>query len=180
MEDVNSATPFAEYVDSESIQGSPQDCITGLDHIAIAVVDLVEAIDWYTKKFGFKVLKQRKTFGDHTAMLSAVLVAGGAVIVLVQGTTAESQVSRFIEKFGPGVQHIAFNVVDMDMALRRVERAGGAAETPMIVDEGIRQSFLRRDGGSGVRVELIERRGGDFSDRSVEQLFRSFESNDIY
>jgi hypothetical protein len=34
--------------------------------------------------------------------------------------------------------------------------------------------------GSGVRVELIERRGGDLSDESVEELFRTFEAQDLY
>ena len=54
------------------------------------------------------------------------------------------------------------------------------AETPVIEDSGIRQVFLRREPGSGVRVELIERNGGDFSDQSVNQLFLAFEQGDLY
>jgi methylmalonyl-CoA/ethylmalonyl-CoA epimerase len=157
-----------------------EDCITGIDHLAIAVPDLAQAIDWYVQKLGFHLVEERETRGERTGMLSAVVTAGSAVVVLIQGTTADSQVSRFIEKFGPGVQHIAFGVRDMDAALSRLEARGGVCDTPLITDTGIRQAFLRRDPGSGVRVELIERTGGSFSDETVTKLFLAFEANDLY
>lgn len=113
-------------------------------------------------------------------MLSAVVISGGATIVLVQGTSPKSQVSKFIERFGPGVQHLALAVDDLDHAMERVVRTGGLADTPYITDEGIRQVFLRRDPGSGVRIELIERRGGNFTDSSIEELFLAFEKHDLY
>jgi methylmalonyl-CoA/ethylmalonyl-CoA epimerase len=155
-------------------------CVIGIDHIAIAVKNLEQGIAWYTKNLGFELVDQRATRGEYSGMVSAVLKMGNAVIVLIQGTDAKSQVSRFIDHFGPGVQHIALSVHDLDEAMRRLELASGAADTPMIADTGIRQVFLRRDPGSGVRVELIERRGGDFSDNSVGQLFRAFESRELY
>jgi methylmalonyl-CoA/ethylmalonyl-CoA epimerase len=155
------------------------DCVINIDHIAVAVTDLDKAIEWYTRCLGFSLLETRVTRGERTAMRSAVLSSGGALVVLVQGTTKDSQVSRFIEKFGAGVQHIAFSVQDLNVALDRVVQAGGAADTPLITDDGIRQVFLRRDAGSGVRIELIERHGGEFSDNTVEQLFRAFESRDL-
>lgn len=155
-------------------------CVVGIDHIAIAVPDLDEAVDWYVTKLGFELQQTRVTRGERTAMISAVLFAGAAVVVLVQGTEPASQVSRFIEKFGPGVQHFAFTVRDMDEAMQRVTAAGGMADTELIVSAGLKQVFLRRDAGSGVRIELIERGGGDFSDESVENLFRDFESRDLY
>jgi methylmalonyl-CoA/ethylmalonyl-CoA epimerase len=157
-----------------------EDQVTGIDHVAVAVTDLEDAINWYTGKLGFRLLERRATVGAHTSMISAVVVAGAAVVVLIQGTSPESQVSRFIENFGPGVQHIALSVRDIADSIGRVIAAGGAADSPMISDTGIRQYFLRRDTGSGVRIELIERRGGDFSDASVEQLFRAFESKNLF
>jgi methylmalonyl-CoA/ethylmalonyl-CoA epimerase len=163
--------------DSTGVLG---DCIAGIDHIAVAVTVIDDAIDWYTGKLGFRLVERRHTRGERTSMLSAVVVAGSAVVVLVQGTSPESQVSRFIEHFGPGVQHAAFLVRDMDEAVERVVGAGGVADTSVLSDVGIRQVFLRRDPGSGVRVELIERSGGDFSDASVERLFRAFEADDLY
>jgi hypothetical protein len=78
------------------------------------------------------------------------------------------------------VQHIAFGVRDMDEAMDRLAGSAGALDTPLIEDVGIRQAFLRRDPGSGVRVELIERTGGSFSDNTVRQLFLAFEASDLY
>ena len=163
-----------------SVTGALGDCIEGIDHIAVAVPDLEEAIDWYTTKLGFRIIERRMTRGERTEMISAVVVAGGAVVVLIQGSSPESQVSRFIEHFGPGVQHVAFLVRDMDEAMGRLGKAGGTSDTPVLCDTGIRQVFVRREAGSGVRVELIERRGGNFSDTSVERLFRVFEAHDLY
>jgi catechol 2,3-dioxygenase-like lactoylglutathione lyase family enzyme len=157
------------------------DCeVTGIDHIAIAVSDLPEAVRWYTSALGFKLLEKRTTRGERTGMISAVLVSGGVVVVLVQGTEPESQVSRFVDAFGAGVQHVAFRVRNLTTAVGRLRQANAAVDTPLIEDEGIRQAFLRRDPGSGVRVELIERKGGDFTDRSINKLFRAFESQDLY
>jgi len=160
--------------------GAINDLIIRMDHVAIAVSDLTEAVRWYTQSLGFRLLEKRETRGEHTGMISAVMVAGSVVLVLVQGTEPESQVSRFIEKFGPGVQHIAFEVIDLGQAVARLVEAGGALDTGIIQDRGIRQAFLRRDAGSGVRVELIERKGGDFTDQSVHRLFRAFEAGELY
>lgn len=154
--------------------------ILGLDHVAIAVEDLEQAIDWYASALGFELVERRRTAGEATSMISAVLKAGSAIVVLVQGVEPESQVSRFVQQFGAGVQHVAFAVVDLDAALASVEASGGRSETGVLSDEGIRQTFLRRDPGSGVRVELIERCGGEFSDSSVERLFRSMERDGLF
>jgi methylmalonyl-CoA/ethylmalonyl-CoA epimerase len=178
-EDMSVGVERRESMSDESID-PVRSLIVSVDHIAVAVADLETAIDWYRLNLGFRLVEKRTTQGRSTAMVSAVMMAGAAVVVLIQGTTPESQVSRFIEHFGAGVQHVAFAVDDMDRAMERLEKSGGKSDTPVLVDEGIRQVFLRRDPGSGVRVELIERRGGKFSDNSVERLFREFEGKELY
>ena len=156
------------------------DLVLEIDHVAIAVADLETAINWYSRGLGLSVVERRTTRGEHTGMTSAVLKAGRTIVVLIQGTEPDSQVSRFIEHFGPGVQHLAFAVRDLDAALAALAAEGGGPETPIIEDVGIRQAFLRRDPGSGVRIELIERNGGTFTDKSVEALFRAFERQGLY
>lgn len=158
----------------------PAGSVLAVDHLAIAVPDLEQAIKWYSRGLAFKVGQIRETRGKRTGMLSAVLTAGNVVIVLVQGTEKGSQTSRFVERFGPGVQHFALLVDDVGEALRRVSVSGGVADTRIIQGNGIRQVFLRRDAGCGARVELIERRGGDFSDQTVQELFQEFEDRDLY
>jgi methylmalonyl-CoA/ethylmalonyl-CoA epimerase len=176
--DGNSATDVPAEARHNANLKTLGDLVLNVDHIAIAVDDLPAAISWY-ESLGFSLLERRLTEGEHSAMISAVMKAGRAIVVLLQGTSPRSQVSRFIEHFGPGVQHIALEVVDLDLALARVHEVGGEVEARTL-DEGIRQVFLRRDPGSGVRVELIERRGGSFTDASVQQLFLAFEKGDLY
>ncbi len=162
----------AQATQHQQVNDVLQDAIVSLDHIAIAVERLEEAVDLVHPGAGFRSCsRKRSTRGERTGMVSAVLACGGVVIVLVQGTEPESQVSRFISELGAGVQHVAFGVRDLDEAVTRLNEAGGAIDTPIIRDAGIRQAFVRRDPGSGVRVELIERKGGDFTDESVSGSF---------
>lgn len=155
--------------------------VVRLDHIAIAVPDLSRAINWYTTQCGFRLLERRTTRGEHTGMISAVVAAGAAVIVLVQGTEPGSQVSRFVAARGSGVQHVALEVTGLDSLVgQQLAAAGVASDTSIIEGTGIRQVFLRRDDASGVRIELIERNGGEFSDDSVKRIFIELESKGLY
>ncbi len=149
-----------------------------LDHIAIAVEDLEEAIELYSGLLGLTVAERRETRGVSTGMISAVLTGAGIPIVLVQGLEPESQVTRFIRKHGAGVQHLAFNVEDLDEKVGRFLEAGVQPAFPSIDGDGIRQIFLCKL-ESGPRIELIERSGGTFNDSSIEKLFLSMEERNL-
>ncbi|HEY6324503.1 MAG TPA: VOC family protein [Thermoanaerobaculia bacterium] len=151
-----------------------------IDHIAIAVPDLETSIAFFTTVLGFELAERRKTEGRTTAMISAVLKAGPITFVLLQGTSPESQVSRFIEHYGPGVQHIAIAVTDLPAIAAELAQSGLEFDTTVIASPGLRQIFTHRDAGSGLMLELIERQGGDFSDQSVQQLFTQLEKKDAF
>ncbi len=148
---------------------------TGIDHVAIAVPDLEQSITFFTSVLGFALHERRKTEGERTAMISAVLKAGPLTFVLLQGSSPQSQVSQFIEHYGPGVQHIAIAVEDLPAVAEDLRGAGMEFDTTVIESPGLRQIFTHRDAGSGLMIELIERTGGDFSDQSVQQLFSQLE-----
>ncbi len=156
------------------------DLVLGIDHVAIAVEDIDASIAWYVSAVGFALLDRSEVSGDHSGMVYAIMKAGSATVVLVQGTAPESQVSKFLAAFGAGIHHIALAVTDLDAAIGRATAAGGSADTPVISDDGIRQAFLQRDPATGVRIELIERHGVPFSEKNVEQLFRALEEKDLY
>ncbi|MBI5005777.1 MAG: VOC family protein [Nitrosomonadales bacterium] len=165
---------------NNSLTAQLGDMVLGIDHVAIAVADIDAAIAHYSTALGFTLLECSRVSGDHSGMVYAVLKSGSATVVLVQGTSPESQVSKFIAAFGTGMHHIAFAVSDLEAALDKVHQAGGKADTPVISDDGIRQAFLQRDTASGVRIELIERSGAPFSEKNVEGLFRALEAKDLY
>jgi methylmalonyl-CoA epimerase len=151
-----------------------------VDHVAIAVRDLEESIRLYTEVLGLELKERRRTEGKHTAMVSAVLKAGPVTLVLLQGTSPESQVSRFIEHFGPGVQHLAIGVQNLPAMVEELKTAGMEFDTTVIQSPGLRQIFSKRDAGSGMMIEFIERMGGDFTDQSVQQLFDQLERKGAY
>lgn len=153
---------------------------TGIDHIAIAVKELEESIAFFTRVLGFDLVERRKTEGKTTAMISAVLKAGSITIVLLQGTSPESQVSKFIDHYGPGVQHVAIAVENLPELADGLKAQGLQFETTLINGPGLRQIFSHRDPGSGIMLELIERMGGNFSDQSVQQLFQQLEAKDSF
>jgi 4-hydroxyphenylpyruvate dioxygenase-like putative hemolysin len=154
--------------------------VTSIDHVAIAVQDLEESLKFYTQVLGFELKERRRTEGKQTAMISAVLKAGPVTVVLLQGTTQESQVSRFVEHFGPGVQHLALGVQNLPEMAAELEAAGMEFDTTVISSPGLRQIFSKRDAGSGQMFEFIERMGGDFSDQSVQQLFEQLEKKNAF
>jgi 4-hydroxyphenylpyruvate dioxygenase-like putative hemolysin len=164
---------------SEKLNDSKESTSAIIDHIAIAVTNLEAAIKWYCEGLGLSVLERRVTAGVSTGMTSAVLTGAGIPIVLIQGTEPESQVSRFVNTCGAGVQHIAFAVSSLESGLAKLDSMGTRPAFPIIEGDGIRQVFMESN-NHGARIELIERNGGSFNDQSVQQLFLEFESRDLY
>jgi len=151
-----------------------------VDHIAIAVNDLEQSVEFYGKVLGFQLHERRRTEGKTTAMVSAVMKAGPITVVLLQGSTPDSQVSKYVEHYGPGVQHIAVAVENLPEMAEELKGAGMEFDTNVISSPGLRQIFSARDPGSGMMYEFIERMGGDFSDESVKSLFEQLEKKDAF
>jgi methylmalonyl-CoA epimerase len=147
----------------------------GIDHLAIAVRDLESSLSWFTNVLGFSLKERRKTEGVSTGMISAVLEAGALTIVLLEGIGAQSQVSLFVERYGPGVQHVAIRMESIDDAVQELQAAGLQFDTSLIKGGGLKQIFSRRDEGSGLMVELIQRSSEGFADQNVSQLFEELE-----
>jgi methylmalonyl-CoA/ethylmalonyl-CoA epimerase len=152
----------------------------GIDHLAIAVRDLEVSLSWYTEVLGFTLRERRETKGKTSGMVSAVIDAGAISLVLLQGTNSESQVSMFIEEYGPGVQHVAVKVSDIEAAVTELKEAGMTFDTSIIGEGDLRQAFTRRDPQSGLMLEIIERKKEGFADNNVSELFRQLEENKTF
>jgi methylmalonyl-CoA epimerase len=152
-----------------------------IDHLAIAVANLEEAIEFYRDTLNLPLVERRETLGKNTGMRSAVMSAGNFQIVLIEGTSSESQVSRYIERYGPGVQHVAFEVENIESTRRSLAENGLEFSTNILVAPGLRQTFSKRDQVSGMMYELIERTGEEgFQDANTTRLFEELEQADAY
>jgi methylmalonyl-CoA/ethylmalonyl-CoA epimerase len=155
---------------------------TRIDHIAIAVKNIDEALFLYQDVFGFSLLKRREIVGVFSGMKSAELDAGGFSIVLVQGTSPESQVSRYIEEYGAGVQHVAIEVDDVEFLSETLKESGVEFATNIIRGEGLVQIFTQREGNSGMMFEFIQRKNQtkEFEAGNIQQLFEQLEENNAF
>lgn len=152
-----------------------------IDHLAIAVTDLESSIEFHQNVLGFTLAERRKTTGKKTAMSSAVMRCGPITFVLIQGKSSDSQVSKFIEHYGPGVQHIAIEVESLVNVFEELKKRGFEFDTDIICSPGLKQIFSKRNPVSGLMIEFIERTSdGDFTDNSVQNLFESLEEKDSF
>jgi methylmalonyl-CoA/ethylmalonyl-CoA epimerase len=152
-----------------------------IDHIALAVRDLEEAVHLFTNVLGFSLVRRRTIKGDRTGMISAELEHNHIKFVLCQGTEPASQVSRLIENFGPGIAHIALAVDDVEMTAEDLAEQGMFFDTNVIKGAGLRQVFSSRDHNSGMCFEFIERTGEEgFLQENVQELFSQLEKKGAF
>ena len=83
---------------------------------------------------------------------------GGSEIELIEPTTPDSSLSKFLDKRGEGMHHICLEVEDIDAALQEMQEKGAAVldKRPRIAAEG-RAIFLHPKGTNGVLLELLEK-----------------------
>lgn len=152
----------------------------GIDHVAIAVPDLDAAAKFYTEALGMEAEPEKLTEGRSRGMRSRVIRAGDVKIVLVQGTTPDSNVSRYIDAFGPGVQHVAILVDNIEAVVADLQ-PHVEFDTNVIVGPNLKQAFTHRDATSGMVYELVERTEyNGFQDANVQQLFDQLEGKDAF
>jgi methylmalonyl-CoA epimerase len=153
----------------------------GIDHVAIAVRDLDAAIDYYHDVLGMELRERRQIAGRISGMDSAVMEAGGVKFVLVQGDSPESNVSRYIEAYGPGVQHVAIEIPDAQEAIDDLRARGADLLTGVINGPGLDQIFTKREPNSGMQLEIIARAENEgFDPRNVQELFEAMERENVF
>ncbi len=130
---------------------------SGVDHIAIAVADLDRAIPFFRDLLGLKHegTEEVPTEGVRTAFFRA----GTTRIELVSPTAPGGAVSRFLERNGEGIHHIALRVDDILFAMNSLKNAGLTltSDAPRPGAEGARITFIHPKSAHGVLVELKEK-----------------------
>ncbi len=171
----------SENVTSENIPQGIAEYARKIDHVAIAVRDLEKSIIFYAR-LGFALTERMTTRGSESGMVSAVMMAGPVKFVLLQGTDENSQITRFINEFGPGAQHIAIEVENCEAVCDALESNGLPFNTKIIKGPGLTQRFTQRCPESGVMLEFIERNETTegFSEQNVSDLFKQLEDNDTF
>lgn len=131
--------------------------IKKIDHVGIAVKDLQKAIEFYEGLLGLKVTDTEVV--EEQKVKVAFLPTGDSEVELLESTTPDGPIARFIEKNGEGIQHIAFRVDNLEEKLAELKARGVRLidEKPRRGAGGARIAFLHPKSTSGTLVELCER-----------------------
>ena len=130
-----------------------------LDHIGIAVGDLSQALAFYRDALGLDVEAQEEVPSQRVR--AHFVPVGEATLELLEPTSADSPIAKFIEKRGPGVHHVTLRVDDIREALGRLKARGVRLidEEPREGAEGSLIAFVHPASTHGVLVELKQRLG---------------------
>jgi len=127
-----------------------------IDHVAIAVRDLDEALEYYRTTFGATSAHRERIESDGVE--EALIMVADSYIQLVCPTRDSSPVAKFIERRGEGLHHVGYRVADCAAALAAVREAGGQLidEVPRPGSRGTTVAFVHPKGALGTLIELVQ------------------------
>lgn len=125
-----------------------------VSHIGVAVEDLSAAIPFYRDILG----ATPKALDDADGAAIVALTFGDIDIELLEPTSPEGPVAKFLAKRGPGIHHICFKVSSFDDALDHCRDLGYrlVEEQPRVGAHGRRIAFVHPKSTSGILLELTE------------------------
>ncbi len=131
--------------------------LINLDHVAIAVSDLDEAVERYRARYNVEPL-YRETV-ESQGVEEAMIPVGGSFIQLLRPLSAESPVGRFLERNGEGLHHVAYAVASIDIALAHLKAEGARLvdDSPRVGGGGTKIAFVHPTDLAGTLIELVER-----------------------
>ncbi|MBV8540711.1 MAG: methylmalonyl-CoA epimerase [Pseudonocardiales bacterium] len=142
--------------------GSPlQSVVTAVDHVGIAVPDFDAAVEFHRATFGLELVHEElnEEQGVREGMLRAPGEDGtGAAVQLLAPLDPTSTIAKFLDRRGPGLQQLAYRVIDIESATRALRAAGLRLlyDTPRRGTAGSRVNFVHPKDAGGVLVELVE------------------------
>ncbi|BDQ01753.1 methylmalonyl-CoA epimerase [Ignavibacterium sp.] len=131
--------------------------ITHIEHIGIAVKNLHEAIKFYEEVLGLKCYAVEEVADQKVK--TAFFMVGQTKIELLETTSPDGPIGRFIENKGEGIHHIAFAVTGLKEKLEEVKSKGVRLvdEQPRKGAEGLNIAFLHPRSTFGVLTEFCEK-----------------------
>jgi len=130
--------------------------LTEIDHVAIAVNDLGDAIDYYRETFGAVV--EHREIVESDGVEEALLKVAESYIQLLTPIRDDSPVAKAIEKRGEGLHHVGYRVDDAAVALESMVAAGATPidKAPRPGSRGTIVAFIHPKGSFGTLIELVQ------------------------
>ncbi|MEA3475627.1 MAG: methylmalonyl-CoA epimerase [Candidatus Cloacimonadota bacterium] len=126
-----------------------------IDHVGIAVKNLDEAINTY-KKLGFTVSDIEEVPSQKVRV--AFMKIGNSRIELLEPSRTDSPISKFLQKHGQGIHHLAIEVEDIEKKIESLEssRVNLIYKIPRQGAHGVKMTFVHPKSTNGVLLELCQ------------------------
>jgi methylmalonyl-CoA/ethylmalonyl-CoA epimerase len=131
--------------------------ILKIDHLGIAVNSIDERKNFWTDVLGLSFAGAETV--QEQKVTTAFFPVGGSEVELLESTSPDGPVAKYIEKRGEGIQHVAFRVENIDAALEELKAKGIQLidQKPRIGAGGAKIAFLHPKATGGILVELCQR-----------------------
>jgi methylmalonyl-CoA/ethylmalonyl-CoA epimerase len=128
-----------------------------LDHIAVAVRDMEEAVRDFESRLGLKCERVEDVPAENAKV--AFFDLGGAHLELITPLAEASALARSLEQRGEGLHHICLEVQDIERTMAALKASGMrlVSETPNIGAGGSRIVFVHPKSMHGVLIELVQK-----------------------
>ena len=132
-----------------------------IDHIGIATLGIDEAANFWRSALGLSAIEIEEVADQKVRV--AMLSIGESRIELLEATSEDSPISKFIEKRGPGIHHLAVNVDNIETALAQLKQNGARLidSEPRRGAGGCLVAFVHPSSTGGVLLELVEHSSSD-------------------
>ena len=126
-----------------------------MHHVGLAVEDLERALETYERLFGARL--EHRSRVEEQGVEAASIRVGDSRLELLGALEADTPVGRFLEKRGPGMHHVAYEVDDIGAALVHLSEAGAELidDTPRRGMFGLEVAFVHPDSVHGVLSEVV-------------------------
>ena len=129
-----------------------------INHLGIATKGIDDALAFWQDALGLENVHTETV--EEQKVRVAMLPLGESRIELLEPTSDDSPISKFLEKRGPGIHHIAVEVDDIEASLRQLKEKGMRLidETPRVGAENCLVAFVHPASTGGVLLELVQTR----------------------
>ncbi|MFH0794443.1 MAG: methylmalonyl-CoA epimerase [bacterium] len=134
--------------------------IKAIDHIAVAVRSIAESLPLYTDGLGLWNITYEEVPSQKVRV--AMIPVGESRIELLEPTSPDSPIAKYIAKHGEGMHHVTLRVDELDSHMQRLREIGVALinDPPVVGAEGSLVTFLHPKNTHGVLIELCRKKAG--------------------
>ena len=127
-----------------------------INHVAVVVDNMDKALSFWRDALGIELEELRDVPAEKSQV--AFLPLPGSEVELVQPTTDDSGIAKYLAKRGPGMHHICLEVDDIEGMMSQLKSKGIrlVSEEPRTATDGKKYVFIHPESTSGVLVELYQ------------------------